>query len=215
LAYGAGKGECLALLNEGRADYNGRAKNAAHRYITSFDGLKLHALFFECPTTARGIVIISHGYRSAARHDFAPILEKYLGLGYHVLAVDHRGHGKSRGEEICFGVKERYDMRDWLVLLHEKHPDLLVFISGISMGATVALLAAALPDVPDNLMGISADCGYSHPKKEVCHVLKNKMKVPVFPLYYLADLVCRGKAGFSFGDCDLVREINGIKAKYL
>ena len=212
---GAGKGECLALLNEGRADYNGRAKNAEHRYITSFDGLRLHALFFECPTAPRGIIIISHGYRSAARHDFAPVLKKYLGLGFHVLAVDHRGHGKSEGEDICFGVKERYDMRDWLKSLEESHPHLPVLISGISMGATIALMTAALPDVPKNLAGVSADCGYSHPRKEVCHVLKSNMKLPVFPLYHIADLICRARSGFSFNECDLVKEINGITVPVL
>jgi alpha-beta hydrolase superfamily lysophospholipase len=143
------------------------------------------------------------------------VLEKYLGLGFHVLAVDHRGHGKSEGEEICFGVKERYDMRDWLLELQKRYPQLPVFISGISMGATIALLAASLPDCPENLMGVSADCGYSHPQKEVCHVLKSKMNIPVFPLYHLADLICRQRAGFSFSDCDLTKEIQGVKVPVL
>lgn len=210
----AGKEDCIPFLNKGRDYYNCRAAKAEHLYITSYDGLKLHALLFDCPTP-RGIVIISHGYRSAARHDFAPVLEKYLNLGFHVLAVDHRGHGKSEGEEICFGVKERYDMRDWLIELQRRYPHLPVLISGISMGASVALMSAALPDTPKNLAGISADCGYSHPRKEVCHVLKSKMKMPVFPLYQLADLICRKKAGFSFNDCDLTREINNIKVPVL
>ncbi len=211
----AGKGESIDFLNKGRAVYNALAKDAEHLFITSYDGLRLHALLFSCPISSRGIVIISHGYRSAPRHDFAPVLEKYLNMGFHVLAVDHRGHGKSEGEEICFGVKERYDMRDWLKHLKERFPSLPVLISGISMGASVALMAAALPDVPQNLAGVSADCGYSHPRDEVCHVLKNKMKLPVFPLYHVADLYCRKKAGFSFNECDLTRDVNNIKVPVL
>ncbi|MBQ8911513.1 MAG: prolyl oligopeptidase family serine peptidase, partial [Clostridia bacterium] len=41
------------------------------------------------------------------------------------------------------------------------------------------------------------------------------MKMPVFPLYHLADLICCKKAGFSFNDCDLTREINNIKVPVL
>jgi alpha-beta hydrolase superfamily lysophospholipase len=209
-----GKAEAVPFLHRGRDYYNRKAETAEQLFIRSYDGLLLHAMLFECPDP-KGVIVISHGYRSAARHDFAPVLEKYLGLGFHVLAVDHRGHGKSEGEEICFGVKERYDMRDWLLELQKRYPRLPVFLSGISMGATVALLAAALPDCPENLMGVSADCGYSHPQKEVCHVLKTKMKMPVFPLYHLADLICRRRADFSFGECDLACEINGVKVPVL
>ena len=106
-------------------------------------------------------------------------------------------------------------MRDWLKSLEESHPHLPVLISGISMGATIALMTAALPDVPKNLAGVSADCGYSHPGKEVCHVLKSNMKLPVFPLYHIADLICRVRSGFSFNQCDLVKEINGITVPVL
>ena len=106
-------------------------------------------------------------------------------------------------------------MRLWLKSLEESHPHLPVLISGISMGASIALMTAALPDLPSNLAGISADCGYSHPRKEVCHVLKSNMKLPIFPLYHIADLICRTRSGFSFDDCDMVREINNIKVPVL
>ena len=46
-------------------------------------------------------------------------------------------------------------------------------------------------------------------------MLKSNMKLPVFPLYHVADLICKVRSGFSFNDCDLVEQINQIKVPVL
>ena len=63
------------------------------------------------------------------------------------------------------GVKERYDARDWAVWAKSHFgPEVPIFLMGVSMGAATVLLAAGL-DLPANVCGIVADCGYTSPPR--------------------------------------------------
>ena len=63
------------------------------------------------------------------------------------------------------GVKERYDARDWTVWARSRFgPEVPIFLMGVSMGAATVLLAAGL-NLPDNVCGIVADCGYTSPRE--------------------------------------------------
>ena len=54
-----------------------------------------------------------HGYRAGGLTDFAGLYRFYHEQGYDLLVPFQRSHGPSEGKYICFGVKERYDCRDW------------------------------------------------------------------------------------------------------
>ncbi len=142
-------------------------------YITSRDGLRLAARFYFRKEGAP-VKIEFHGYRSAATRDFSGALEMDSRMGFNVLLVDQRAHGLSDGHVICFGVKERYDVVDWCKYAVERFgPETQILLSGISMGAATVLMASDLEDLPDNVKGIIADCGYSSPEgiiKKVCDV---------------------------------------------
>lgn len=74
-------------------------------------------------------------------------------------------HGYSGGHTITMGVKERYDARDWTVWARSRFgPEVPIFLMGVSMGAATVLLAAGL-NLPDNVCGIVADCGYTSPRE--------------------------------------------------
>ncbi len=166
----------------------------------SRDGLKLSAQFIPCEG-ARASIILFHGYRSNALHDFSGVLPFYHSLGLNILMCDHRAHGESEGKYITFGVLERYDVLSWI----EEHNrriggDVRIILDGISMGgATVAYAAAE--KLASNVCGIIDDCGFVSPKEQIRYVM-GLMKIPVFPFYYLADLFCRVLAGFSFSGVD-------------
>ncbi len=166
----------------------------------SFDGLRLCGVFLPCEN-ARATVILFHGYRSSAMHDFSGVLPFYHSLGLNILLVDHRAHGKSEGKYITYGVFESRDALSWT----EEHnrrlgADVPVILDGISMGGATVSYAAGL-ELPQNVRGVIDDCGYTSPKEQIQSVMK-MMKIPVFPFYHVANAVCRVCAGFSFSEAD-------------
>lgn len=185
-------------------------------WISSFDGLKLHAKFLYNPAQIEKTIILSHGYHSSPEFDFSCALPMYYELGYNLLLIDQRAHGQSEGKYICFGVRERFDILKWCqhisLKFGNKHQ---IIIGGISMGATAALLAAALPDMPKNLIGVIADCGFTSPYAEFVHILKDSMHIPLFPTLYLAELIAKNRAGFTFRECSTVDAVQNIKVPVL
>ena len=134
--------------------------------IRANDGVTLRGRFFAAYAhrgnlggamqQAKATIILLHGY--AANHN---VVLNYVALlvagGYNVLAYDLRGHGQSDGAHTTMGQDETHDVGAAIELLHARglHE---VGIMGISLGATIALLAAA--EYPD-LKAVVADSPYT------------------------------------------------------
>ena len=153
-----------------------RAMPHEELWITSFDGLRLYGRFFECGTPDAPIELMLHGYRGSAERDLSGGVERCFKLQHSVLLIDHRGCGKSEGNVITFGIREYRDCLSWLQLLQEKFPHRKVMLTGVSMGAATVLMAAGT-DLPENVIGVLADCGYSSPK-DIIKVVIRQMKLP-------------------------------------
>lgn len=156
-------------------------------YIKSHDGLKLFGRYYKRDRT--DIVKLDfHGYRSHAYRDFSGNNEINKVLGLSSILVDQRSHGKSDGKAICFGVKERFDVLSWVNYTTEHFgKDTKIILSGVSMGASTVLMASEL-DLPENVVGIIADCPYSSPRDiilKVAHDRKLNGKL-LFPLVKLS-----------------------------
>ena len=169
--------------------------------LTSFDGLELAALYLPVERP-RGTVIAFHGYRSLATIDFALEVEFLHRLGYDVLLPYQRSHGESQGKYITYGVKERFDCRDWARYAARRFgEDKPLFLMGISMGAATVLMASGL-ELPGNTRGIVADCGFTTPWDIMAHVARRDYRLPPFPLLYLLDGLARLRAGFRLKGAD-------------
>ena len=165
-------------------------------WITSSDGLRLHGKCYTS-TPAAPVQIMFHGYKSGAERDFCGGLQVAVQGGFNVLLVDQRAHGKSEGKCLTFGIKERYDCLAWIDYAIERFgKDTKIFLYGMSMGAATVLMASGL-ELPDNVAGIVADCGYTSPEAIIKKVLREQ-HCPIFPVYYLTRL-----GGMLFGGFDL------------
>ena len=172
-----------------------RAMPREHFTITSFDGLTLHADFFEYAPGAP-MEIMVHGYRGSAERDLSGGVQRCFLLGRSVLLVDQRCSRRSGGEVITFGINEHRDCLAWAQFAAQHFgPDQKIILTGISMGAATVMMTVD-KDLPPNVIGILADCGYSSPKAIICKVIR-QMKLPPKLAYPFVWLGARIFGGFN------------------
>ena len=180
-------------------------------FITSFDGLRLHAKFYAASERKAPVQIMFHGYKSSAERDFCGGLREGIDGGFNVLLVDQRAHGESEGKYLTFGVNERFDCLSWASYAAERFGnDVKIYLYGISMGAATVLMASALP-LPKSVSGIVADCGYTSPKAIICSVLRDH-HVPAAPVYAVARLGARLFCGF---DLDSASALDALSRSHI
>lgn len=177
-----------------------KAQDPERIELPAYDGTRLVGYYLPAED-ARGTIILFHGYRADCYRDFSCVYEFYHGLGYSLLNVCQRAHGESGGSYICFGVKERFDCRDWAKYVCDRFgPEHDIFLGGLSMGSTTVLMATGL-ELPKNVRGVIADCGFTSPYDEFKVVLKRGFRLPEHPFMDAAELFCRLFAGYGFRDC--------------
>ena len=177
-----------------------RDHNAEDVTVTSFDGLRLSGKWVRAEKPI-GTIILFHGYHTHFVHDFSGIFDLYHGLGLNLLLVRQRAHGESEGKYITFGVRERKDVLRWVDFHNRTHGMDNVFLGGMSMGASTLLFAAG-EDLPPNVRGITADCGFSSPAEILGHIIRKDFHLPPKLVLPLVDFWARLLAGFSLWDCN-------------
>lgn len=160
---------------------NAQKMECQNFYITSFDGLKLHAKYYEYEKDAP-IEIMFHGYRGSALRDMSNGIERCFKMKHNALIIDQRCSNESEGHTISFGINEHKDCLSWIdfVINHFGENSRLI-LTGISMGAATVVMVANY-DLPKNVIGILADCGYDSPKNIIKKVIK-QIKLPPFIFY--------------------------------
>ena len=131
-------------------------------YITSKDGLKLHAYYFPAENPTGKILLGIHGYKSYARREYAPFMRFYRSLGFDLFLVDDRAHGLSEGKYIGMGNIDRFDCIDWAkYIVNRFGEDIQILLQGVSMGGATVVSASGEADLPKQVFGIVADCPYT------------------------------------------------------
>lgn len=176
--------------------------------ITSFDGLKLHGYFFEFAPGAP-VEIMFHGYRGNALVDLPCGILRAFRVRRSVLLVDQRGAGKSEGNVITFGIRESRDCIRWAEYAAQRFPDRKIILTGISMGASTVMMAAD-KDLPANVVGILADCGYTSPK-EIMIAVARQRKLPGKFLYPFIRLGAKLFGGFDPEEDSPLQAVKGSR----
>lgn len=172
-----------------------RAMDHEEMSIVSFDGLTLRGKYYECVPGAP-IELMLHGYRGNAERDMCGGVQRCFALGRNALVVDQRASATSDGHVISFGINERRDCLAWVdYMIARFGPDVKIVLTGISMGAATVLMAAGM-ELPENVVGILADCGYTSPR-EIIRTVIRKIKLPVNILYPLIRWSGRLFGGFD------------------
>jgi fermentation-respiration switch protein FrsA (DUF1100 family) len=139
--------------------------------IRSFDGLNLRGKYYEYAPGAI-IEIMFHGYRGSAERDMCGGVQRCFKLGHSALIVDQRCAGKSGGNVITFGINESRDCLDWMrFAIDHFGPDCRLILTGISMGASTVMIAAG-EELPKNVIGVLADCGFTSAKAIIKKVIR-------------------------------------------
>lgn len=177
--------------------------------ITSFDGLKLRGRYYEFAPGAP-IELMFHGYRGAAERDLSGGVQRCFALGRSALIVDQRGCGHSEGKVITFGIREYRDCLDWLDFAIDRFgPDCKIILTGISMGASTVLMAAGR-ELPGNVIGVLADCGFTS-AREIIQVVIRLMKLPPKLAYPFVKLAAKIYGGFDLEALSAIEAVEKIR----
>lgn len=151
-------------------------------FLNSQDGLRLWGKLYYIRKGAP-MVIFFHGYHGTAAWDGYGFFRICRENNINILMADERTHGKSEGNVITLGIRERYDCRAWCEYAAERFGrNADIFLAGVSMGAASAVMSMEL-GLPENVRAVIADCGYPVPAAIIMETLKT-MGLPV-KLFYL------------------------------
>ncbi|MBQ7386902.1 MAG: alpha/beta hydrolase [Clostridia bacterium] len=162
--------------------------------VKTFDGITLNGRYFEFKKGAP-IELMLHGYKGSSRRDLSGGVIRCRELGHNVLIFDHRGGETSGGSVITFGINESRDTMLWIdYILKNIDPDARIILTGVSMGAATVMMVAA-EELPRNIVGVLADCGYTSAKEIIKKVIR-EMKLPADLLYPFVKLGALLYGGF-------------------
>lgn len=105
-----------------------------------FSGASVRLDGWRCPADrpARGTIVFLHGVADN-RGSGSGVIRRLGGLGLNIVAYDSRAHGRSEGRFCTYGYVEKDDLKRVIDGLSPP-----VILIGVSMGAAVALQAAAV-----------------------------------------------------------------------
>lgn len=168
--------------------------------IKTFDGLTLCGRYFEQEKGAP-IELMFHGYRGNADGDLGMGIKRSFKMGHNAFVVDNRASGHSQGNVITFGAKESKDCLEWIKFLIKTFgEDVKIILTGISMGASTVLIAAG-NKLPENVVGVIADCGYTSAEDIIKKVVK-KIGLPERFFYSIIKFSAKLFAGVNLNEAD-------------
>ena len=142
------------LIKSGRVDH--------HRVVTSADQTKIDVWVIEAESadpnaaTAKGTALLLHGL-TESKAKYLRAGQRLAEMGYDVVLLDLRAHGRSGGKYVTFGAWEKLDVKavlDELIGDGAVHEDVYVF--GVNLGAATAIQYAAIDSRCKGVLALTA-----------------------------------------------------------
>lgn len=179
--------------------------NYTESYIDSYDNLNLHAYIVNQNNNTDKWAIVVHGY--AGNGKLMSSKAKYFyDMGYNVLIPDLRGHGKSEGEYIGMGLKDRLDIISWINFIIENNSNSKIVLHGTSMGAATVLMASG-ENLPSNVKAIISDCAYTSVWDQFNYEIETYLNLPTSYIINVTNMITKLKAGYSFKEASAINAI--------
>lgn len=185
-------------------------------FVVMPSGYKAHAIYLYAPQPTNKTAVVVHGYKVRAEGMLHIAYLYNHDLGYNVLLPDLYGHGKSEGDHIQMGWKDRWDVIRWAEIAHgifaSKNEQMV--LHGISMGAAT-VMAVSGEKTPDYIKCFVEDCGYTSVWDEFAAQLEDQFSLPQFPLMNITSELCRKKYGWSFAEARQIDQVRKCRKPML
>lgn len=163
--------------------------------IKSFDEIRLRGYIVNKKNSKKWIILV-HGFTTNHTSMINKGIEFYK-QGFNILLVDLRAHGDSEGKYITMGVKDCYDIKQWVKYVVHKENAKEIGLFGVSMGAATVMMASGL-DLLKEVKFVIEDCGYNSVWDELKYQLKGLYHLPSFPILYICEFFSKIIAKFDF-----------------
>jgi uncharacterized protein len=161
--------------------------------MLSADGLRLRGWWLGHAEN-RAVVVGSHGH-TGRKEDLLGIGTNLWRAGFSVLLFDYRGRGESEAWAQTLVSREVDDLQAAIAAAAQRAPGAPLGVIGFSMGAAVALLAAA--DNPQ-VSAVVADSPFTSGAAVVAHGVNRELRIPAGPLVRAADELVARLHGYRF-----------------
>lgn len=190
--------------------YNGAMKwfvkqKTSDTVIKDAKGKDVHGHVIRNEAESHKWAICAHGHICTPSMQ-APFAQHFYEKGYNVVCPSMRGHGDDTHRYCSMGWYDKDIVIAWINYIVENDPDSEIVLHGVSMGAATVMLVTG-EKIPSNVKCAVSDCGFSSCKEQFAHVMKTRMKIPFFPLYYTGAILSWLRGNFYFSACMPVKAV--------
>lgn len=151
-------------------------------------------------------ILVCPGYRSR-KADLLGLSVQLWKAGHNLLIFDYYGHGNAIGKPVTLGYREISDFLGAVAYAKERAPQARLGVAAYSMGAAIAIMAAARNS---EVEAVVADSAFATHWSVVDYNVRH-----VFPLIstlfvWLADYLMWLRAGYRFRQVEPIRDIGSI-----
>ncbi len=155
---------------------------------------------------ATATVLVCPGYRGR-RSDVLGMSGQLWKAGYNVLAFEYYGHGTVVGKPVTLGYREMNDFLGAVAYAKQRSPEARLGAVGYSMGASIAIMAAArTPEIE----ALVADSGFATHKSAIEYAVRRTIHVPFALFDWFTDFLLWLRAGYHFNQVEPLRDIGRI-----
>lgn len=176
--------------------------------MRSADGLSLTGWWLPYPDS-RAVVIGSHGH-SGSKDDLLGIGTSLWRSGFNVLLFDYRGRGDSDPWPHTLVSREVDDLLAAVSYAQSQVQGARIGVVGFSMGAAVAIMAAARSSA---ISAVVADSSFTAVADVVAHGVRSTLGIPPAPLIRAADEVLARRHGYRFTQARPIDAVGAISPR--